>query len=234
VVDFKAKHAAANVPSGEEAAARIGQSGEIVDLSLLWQLTLEGRAFYGGHGIEETATSTFNGTLDEQKPMFTLYAPTGGTIVVPLSAQIRIHVEGGAAPSLYLGYVQLPRFATATATGMGPSVLNTLGGNPRPHQAILQHTSTAITAITDSQNILLGRRANILDNLISAEMLATDQRTEAPGNPVLEYEWEPFGPIMLYKGSGLAFWTATNNATATTYSVTWKWVELPSEIYLPS
>ena len=65
MVDFKAKHAAANVPSGEEAAARIGQSGEIVDLSLLWQLTLEGRVFYGGHGIEETATSTFNGTLDE-------------------------------------------------------------------------------------------------------------------------------------------------------------------------
>lgn len=235
MADFKEKDTAERSAAGHEVPARLGPHGMVVPIPLLTQLVLEGRVFVAGHGIEETATSTLNAAaIDEQKPMFHLRAPTGGTIVVPLSVTCRIHAEGGAAPVFRFGYVQADRVAAGSGTDQSATVLSAMGGTQvRRAQAILEHTVTGTTAITANENVGLSLRDNMVDNLISAEMIATDSNIETVARGVLEWKWEPPAPIMLYKSSALCIWGATNNATQTSWSMVWQWAELDAGKYRP-
>ncbi|KKN67789.1 hypothetical protein LCGC14_0458220 [marine sediment metagenome] len=228
--DFVSRHAASRVGVGVAGPARVNQAGEVVPMPLLWQLASEGRVFIGGHGIEETATDSET-TLSEQTPSFALFAPAAGTVVLPIAVSIRMHADGGAASEMYAAYVQADRLAAGSGTSM--DALNTLGGpSPRTSNAILEKTLSATTAIPDDENVMFFRRANILDNIISAEMATLDPRVESPMNNSLEFTWLPPGPVALYKGSGIAFWNKTGSTDAT-YTATFYWAELPSSVYLP-
>lgn len=234
MADFRVQETAARVGASAPSPARLGRHGQIVPIPLLMALTLEGRVFTAGHGIEETATSNVaSGTFDEQKPMFHLRAPTGGTIVVPISVTVRMHAEGGAAPVIRFAYVQADRIAAGSGTSQEATILSCMGGTQiRRAQAILEHTVTSTTAITNDENVALMTRDSMLDNIISAEMIAADSAIETPSRGTLEWVYEPIVPFMLYKGSALAAWSNTNTSSST-WSMVWQWAELDAGKYLP-
>lgn len=229
--DFVVRHAAARVGSGLRAPARVNQAGELVEMPLLWDLALQGRVFVGGHGIEETATDS-ESTLQDQTPMFALFADTGGSSVVfPLSIQVRLHADGGAASELYAAYVQSDVMDAGTGTSM--DILNCLGGvNPRVPNAKLEKSLASVTAFGDNANVMFMRRADILDEILAAEMITRDAQVEMPGRNTLEYVWTPPSPYALYKGSSIAVFAKTAS-TDSTWSATFFWAELDASVYLP-
>ena len=233
MADFREQDTAARVSAGAPAQARIGPPGMVVPIPLLMALTMEGRVFTAGHGIEETATSNLNNaTFNEQSPMFHLRAPTGGTIVVPIQVIVRMHGEGGNTPNLRFAYVQADRIAAGSGTSQEVTILSCMGGTQiRKAQAILEHTVTSTTAITNDENVALMIRNDMRDNLISAEMIAADSAIETPNRGTLEWVYEPIAPFMLYKGSALAVWSNTDTAS-TTWSMVWQWAELDAGKYL--
>ena len=227
--EFVARHLATRAGPGNVQEARLNHVGEIVGLPYLWQLSLEGRLFMAGHGLEETATDS-EASLNETKPNFALTAPASETVVVPLSMTIRMHDEGGATPQLYATYVQESKSVLGAGTAHTP--LNLLGGlTPKSARAQAQHTLTGIDTFVDGENVMLTRRGNILDDLITAEMVATDANLETPGLGILEYTWEPKYPIMLYQGSSILFYMVTGTSDSK-WSHTAVWAELPSDPYV--
>lgn len=229
--DFVVRHEATRVASGLRTPARINQAGEVVEMPLMWQLALEGRLFVGGHGIEEGATDS-ESTLQDQTPIFTLTADTGGSSVVfPLSIQVRLHTDGGAASELYAAYIQGDFIDAGTSTSM--DILNCLGGtNPRVATAKLEKTHSSVTAFTDNQNVMFMRRADILDEILAAEMITRDAQVEMPGRNTLEYIWTPPSPYAMYKGSAIAVFAKTASSDST-WTATFYWAEVPASVYLP-
>ena len=228
---FDARHNAVRVADGfGGAAARVNQAGELIMTPWLTQMALEGRIFLAGHGHQEAAV-TGQTAVDDQTPTFALAAPAVDTVVIPLWVNLYFHAEGGAAPNWNFSYVQ--RTSALVGAGTNFTSLNALGGtDPSSAQATFQHTLTSITAITDPQNVIISRRQLILDNLISAEGVATDANLESTGLSIYEYDWVPPFPITLWKGSGIMFHCDTGT-TGSDYKVSAAWLELPSGVYVP-
>jgi hypothetical protein len=229
MADYIARHSASAVGDATAAAARLNKAGEIVSTPWEIQMMLEGRCFVAGTGAEEAGVAGI-AALDEQTPVFGLVAPSGGTVMIPRVFRVHYDTEAGAAPAdMHLVYVQLDKGATS---GTELPALNCLGGeNPRAALGSLRHTLTALTAITSAQNVSLTSRLHILDNLQSAEMVATDANIETMDRSPMEliYDCRQF-PIGLYGASALLFYAI--DATAR-YNVSAAWIEVPSNIYVP-
>lgn len=233
--NYVSRHAATRIGAGVTGAARINQAEELVAVPWLAQLALEGRVWAAGHGLEETATDG-EAALDETTPTFILMAPASGTVIVPIWAEMRMHAEGGAAPDMYLSYVGVDRSAGLTKTDLDKQPVGRLTANAVTSAAIAAKTVSGVTAITSAQTILLARRAEVLDNLISVEMATTRAQVESPGMNTLGLEFNFIhkfgGAFMLYQGQSIMFHTATAT-TDSTYTVSFVWAELPSSIYVP-
>lgn len=232
--NFVSRSAATRIGVGNSGAARINGAEMLVDFPFLLQHALEGRVWMAGHGLEETATDG-EAALDETTPTFMLMAPASGTIVVPIWAEMRMHAEGGAAPDMYLSYVGVDRTG-ATKTDLDKIPVGRLSADAVTSAAIAAKTISAVTAITSAQTVLLARRADVLDNLISVEAATTRAQIETPHFPTLALEfdfWAKFhGAFALYQGQSIMFHTATGT-TDSTYSVSFLWLELPTNPFIP-
>jgi len=207
-----------------------------VDFPFLTQLAIEGRVFMAGHGLEQAATDGIITTLSEVTPTFILMAPAGGTIVIPIWAEFRLMTEGGAAPDCYLSYVGVDRSSGLTKTALDVVPVGQLAANAVTSAAIAAYTVSGVTAITDAQTVLLARRANILDNMTSAEMLTTLPNTETMQRDPLGLSYDFMakfhGAFVLNTGQSIMFHTVTAT-TVSAYGVSFLWAEIPSSVYEP-
>jgi hypothetical protein len=226
---FVSRTLPSTVGAGQSVSAATNRAEEIRSAPWLFDKALEGSVYIAGHGLEETATDG-EASLDETTPSFMLMAPTSGTIVVPIWAEMRTHTEGGAAPDIYLSYVGVDRTSGVTYTSLDKLQM---AGTATTSSAIAAKTISTVTAITSAQTVLLARRANILDNLISVEM-ATTGTVEAPGANVLGLEfdfWNKFhGAFVLKGGTSIMLHTSTGTSDSA-YSVTFCWAEIPASTY---
>lgn len=233
--NYVARHAATRIGAGVTGAARINQAEMLVPFPFLMQLSLEGRVFMAGHGLEETATDS-EAALDETTPSFILMAPASGTVVVPIWAEIRMHAEGGAAPDWYMSYVGVDRSSGLTHTALDVQPVGRLTADAVTNAAIASKTVSGVTAITSAQTIMLARRANILDNIISVEAVTLQANQETPNRSPLSFEFPIYdkfgGAFTLSKGQSIMFHTSTGT-TDSTYTVSFLWAELPSSVYVP-
>ena len=231
---FRSRHSAVRAADGVAGVGRTNQAEELVSIPWALQMSLEGRTFMAGHGLEEAATDG-EASLDETTPTFVLGAPAGGTVVVPLWAEIRMHAEGGAAPDFYCSYVGVDR-STITKTDLDVVPVGRLAANAQTSKAIAAKTGSAVTAITSAQTVMIARRANILDNLISVEAVTLQENQETVSRSPLAFEfefWNKFGgAFALYQGQAIMFHTSTGTSDST-YSISFAWIELPSGIYVP-
>lgn len=215
---------------GSSGAAGLNLAEELKTVPWLMQRGFEGNVYIAGHGLEETATDG-EAALDETTPTFVLLAPAAGTIVIPIYAEMRMHTEGGAAPDAYLSYVGVDRASTITKTDLDKLQLN---GAATTSAAIAAKTVSAISAITSPQTVLLKRRANVLDNLISVEAVTLQENQETFSRSPLDLEYnfiEKFGGAFVFSGGrGVMFHTATATADSV-YSVTFVWAEVPTAVY---
>mgnify|MGYP001609692851 CR=1 FL=1 len=235
-MSYIARHNATSIGDGVSAAARVGKHEMLVKFPFLTQLALEGRVWMAGHGLEETSTDGIITTLDETTPTFMLMAPASGTVVLPIWAEFRMHTEGGAAPDAYLSYVGVDRSSGPTKTELDKIPVGRLAANAVTASAICAKTITTVTAITSAQTVLLARRAEVLDNLISVEAATTRAQIETFGfDPLaLSFDfWARFhGAFTLYQGQSIMFHTKTAT-TVSAYGVSFLWAELPASVYVP-
>ena len=231
MASFVGRKTPTRASAGVALAGATNLAEELRTVPWLMQAGFQGNVYIAGHGLEETATDGIITTLDETTPTFMLMAPASGTIVIPIWAEIRMHTEGGAAPDAYLSYVGVDRSSPPAYTSLDKLQLN---GSATSSLAIVGKTVSAVAAITSAQTVLLARRANILDNVISVEGATTSPGQELMGRNSLALEfnfWEKFGgAFQLYAGRSVMFHTVTAT-TVSAYSVTFVWAEVPSATY---
>jgi hypothetical protein len=218
-----------NVGAGQSVSPATNLAEETRVAPWLFDKALEGSIFMAGYGAELAATDG-EAALDETTPTFILMAPASGTIVIPIWAQFRCVAEGGAAQATYLTYIGVDRTSGATYTTLSKLQI---GGSATTSAAIAGKTVSTLTAITDPQNILLERRANLLDNLISVEMATTKEVQTFSKDPLtLEVNFmQKFGgAFYLSGGRSIAFYSATGT-TDSTYSCSIMWAEIPASTY---
>jgi len=195
------------------------------------QQGFQGNVYIAGHGLEEAATDGIITTLAESTPTFMLMAPASGKIVIPIWTEVRLMTEGGAAPDIYLSYVGVDRSSPPAYTALDSLQMNGTGTSPG---AIAAKTITAVTAFTSAQNVLLARRANILNDFQTVEAVTTlaNQETMAQNSFGLEFNfWNKFGgAFQLYGGRSIMFNTVTAT-TVSAYGVTFVWAEVDSATY---
>ena len=226
-----ARKTATRGSAGVANVAATNLAEELRSIPWLAQLGLEGKVFIAGHGLEEAATDGIITTLDDTTPTFVLMAPLTGTIVIPIWAEIRMMTEGGAAPDAYLSYIGVPRVTTTAGTTLDKLQIC---GEATSSAALCLKTVSAVPTFTSAQNVLLARRAEMLDNMTSAEMLTTLPNTETMARDPLGLEFNFMakfgGAFQLYKGTSVQFHTKTAT-TVSAYGCTFVWAELPSSIY---
>ena len=227
---------AAGIGNGVGGVPRMNQAEMLVNFPFLTQLSLEGRVFMAGHGLEEAGTDGIITTLDETTPTFILMAPATGTVILPILAEFRLMTEGGAAPDAYLSYVGVDRSAGLAKTDLSVVPVGRLAANAQTSAAICAKTVSTVTAITDAQTVLLARRAEMLDNFISVEAATTRAQIESMkfGSLELTFDfWGKYhGAFALYQGQSIMFHTKTATAVSV-YGVSFMWAELPSSVYVP-
>lgn len=214
------------------ADPRVTRAGELLQMPWVYQMAIEGRVFVAGHGLEQTAVDS-EAAADETKPNFSLSAPAGGKLVIPLAMEVYMLTEGGAAPNVEAIYVQ--EDVSAIGSGTAHTPLNVLGGtDPVGAQAKCQHTLTGLTAFADAQNVMLANRNNILDNYESVEAATTQAGAEGPGRDSFTFKL-PLGPVpyILKNGSSLLFYMVTGTSDST-WSHFAAWVELDIDVYNPA
>lgn len=232
MADFITRHAPSRIGTGVETPARINQAEEIVQIPWLYQLALEGRIFTAGTGIAEGGIDS-ESSLNDQTPSVALYAPSSGTIVLPLYFRAYFDTEGDAgSPKILMSYVQSDRVSPAASTAF--TALNCLGGlNPRVSQASCVHTLSSLTGFAHSENVVTHERTHLLDNMITAEMLTTVQGVEPIGTSDTSYEflWQPEIPIPLRAYSAILFYAVKTGSTDTKWNYTIAWAELDEDTY---
>lgn len=229
MANFISRTSPTNVGSGQGIAAATNVAEELRCAPWLFDKAIEGSIFMAGYGIELAATDG-EAALDDTTPTFILMAPASGTIVIPIWGQFRCVAEGGAAQATYLTYIGVDRTSGATYTALSKLQI---GGSATTSAAIAGKSVSTLTAITDPQNILLDRRANILDNLISTEMATTKEVQTFSKDPLtLEVNFiNKFGgAFYLAGGRSIAFYSATGT-TDSTYSCSIMWAEIPAATY---
>jgi|SRR3990167_533875 len=235
-LSFITRHAGVRVSTGVASAARVNQAEMLVTMPWLTQLALEGRVFMAGHGLEETATDGIITTLDETTPTFILMAPASGTVVLPIWAEFRLTTEGDAAPDAYLSYVGVDRSSGLTKTDLDKVPVGRLSADAATSAAICAKTVSTVTAITSAQTVLLARRSEVLDNLISVEAATTRAQIQSlafdPLGLSFDFIGKFGGAFTLYQGQSIMFHTRTSTAVSV-YSVSFVWAELPSSVYVP-
>jgi len=225
--DYEARDASA-ATTGIDVRARLNQAAEVVSIPWLTQMSLEGRVFVAGHGIEEAGIDG-EAALNDTTPSLALTAPND-TIVIPLWFRAYLDTEGGAAPDMLFAYVQ----ATKGISGAGTAVtaINCLGGlSPRASAAECQSSLSGVTAITAAENVVLTERIHILDNFVSVEGATTSAGVEGPGRSTMEllYTFDKT-PIALNAGSSVLFYSSTGT-TDSKHNYSMCWVELPADVY---
>lgn len=229
--NFVARKTATRASAGAGIAAGANLAEMVRIASEPFQWGLEGKVYIAGHGLEEAATDGIITTLDDTTPTFVLMAPASGTIVVPIWAEVRIHTEGGAAPDAYLSYVGVDRVSVTTGTALDKLQIN---GAATSSLAIVLKTVTAVPTFTSAQTVLLARRANMLNDIISVEGATTVVGQENMGRNTMALEfdfWSKFhGAFQLYGGRSIMFHTVTAT-TVSAYSATFMWAEIESSIY---
>lgn len=227
---FVARKVATAASAGSGIAAATNLAEELRTVPWLMQQGFQGNVYIAGHGLEETATDG-EAAIDETTPTFSLMAPAGGTIIVPIWAEFRMHAEGGAAPDMWLSYVGVDRTNLTTGTSLDKLQIN---GSATDSLARVLKTVTAVPAITSAQTVLLARRADVLDNYISVEAATTRSQIQSLRFDPLSLEfnfWDKFGgAFQLYAGRSIMFHTATGTSDST-YSATFLWAEVPSATY---
>lgn len=229
---FKAQHTATRQSAGVDGFARLGASGELVNHPFLWQQALEGNVYYWGQGIEETGQTSVTAALDNQIAQIVLGSPLSGTIVVPLSVQLRLTGDGATGtPDNHMVYIQEDVSMIGNGT-VGVGVLNALGGpSPKKHNAVVLTATSGITNYSDAQNVLFARQAEFLVDMIANESAATDPSIETPGIGILEFNYQFPVPLMLTGGSSIAIYHRCGT-TGTVWQHSISWVELDSDTYL--
>lgn len=228
-MSFISRHTASRIGTGTGGSARINQAEEIVGIPWLTQLSLEGRVFIAGTGIEEAGTDDDDGVLDEESQVV-LVAPSSGTIVIPLFLRAYFDTEQAQVPGILLNYVQEDK-AWGDSTGTALVKLNCLGGaSPRAASALVFAAAVADTAIADGENVTIHERTHLLASFITNEMATTDVAVENMGTSSAEFKWTPEFPIMLFAGSALSLMCYTPTARSK-YNVTVSWAELDSSVY---
>lgn len=229
---FKAQHSATRGDAGADGFARLGPSGEVVNHPFLWQQALEGNVYVWGHGVEETGQTSPTAALDNQIAQAVLSSPLSGTIVVPLAVTIRMTGDGATGlPDIWMNYIQTDVSMIGNGTA-GVGVLNALGGpEPKKSNAVVLLATSGIDNYTDAQNVLLGRKANMLVDAIANEAGATDPSIEAPGIGILEFTYVPPVPFMLTGGASICFYSQTSS-TGSIWQWAFQWAELDSDAYL--
>ena len=226
-----ARKTATRGSAGVANVAATNLAEELRTVPWLAQLALEGKVFIAGHGLEEAATDGIITTLDDTTPTFVLMAPLTGTIVIPIWAELRLMTEGGAAPDIYLTYVGVPRVTTTAGTTLDKLQL---GGEATSSAALALKTVSAVPTFTSAQNVLLARRADILNDFQSVEAVTTlaQQQTMDRDTYALEFNFiEKFGgAFQLYKGTSIMSHTKTAT-TVSAYGCTFVWAEIPASIY---
>jgi len=231
MANFISRKVASVIGAGQGVSAATNLAEELRTIPWLTQLALEGKVYIAGYGLEETTTDDVADTLDETTPLFMLMAPSSGTIIVPIQAKFSLTAEGGGIPAAYLGYVGVDRVTTTTYTAMEKLQIC---GAATSSAALCGLTVSAVPAITDPQNVLLERRANLLDNMTSVEAVTTLPNIQTWDRDPLSMEVNFIdrysGSLLLYKGTSIMFWAETTTSVSD-YICEFVWAELPSSVY---
>jgi len=209
--------------AGIEASVDIFGNTQISDFIL--RQTLAGRVFIAGHGIEATITDG-EAALDDTTPTYCLRGPMGGRIAIPLWVRLKLSTEGGAAPDIYMSYVDTGGTEISASGGTELTTLCTLGGAGIANSAKCK-TGVTLGAITSAQNVNLFEATNLLDNLISTEGATTVIGVDSVNGRMTSYELPlyPTIPLALVNGSMLNVWAATGT-TDSKWAFTMCWTEI--------
>jgi len=210
--------------------ASLSAMGDIYQMPFIYRLAMEGRVFICGQGIEST-TVDGEAAIDDTTPTYLLRAPEQGLLVIPFWIRIQLTTEGGAAPDVWIAYINNGTDTNPALTaGTDVVTLNVLGGaRPGNNQATCQ-TGATLGAITDAQNICIFENASMQDNLLSAPTnsdLGVGNLTTEKHLPLY-----PNIPLILNRGTALAVYTATGTSDSK-WDCQICWAELPATV-LPS
>ena len=231
---FVARHkVAVRTADGVGANARVNQAGEGINTPWLIQMSLEGRVFMAGQGVEQAA-QTVQTALNDTLATYALAAPSGGKLIIPVRMSVYQDVEGDGANICHMAYCQSDKSAFTGGTVL--EAINCRGGSSPPSAAArLSHTVT-LDAIVDDEYVSLQSRLHIIDNWQSTEAVAGDGGgTEGFGESRFEFRYDFLDkhvPLVLDAGAFVAFYQFTGTS-GDAVNTSWVWVELPSEVYLP-
>lgn len=217
-----------NIIDTQDPKASLSAMGDQYVMPFHYRLAMEGRVFICGQGIEST-TVDGEAALDDTTPTYILRAPEQGLIVIPLWIRIHITTEGGAAPDVWVSYINNGTDTNPALTaGTAVVALNALGGAGAPNSQAICQTGATLGAITDAQNICLFEETNMPDNLLSAP---GDTSPIGVGNGVADRSFPlyPHIPMILNRGTTLAVYTATGTSDSK-WDCQMCWAELPSTV----
>lgn len=240
-MDFKGRYEAVRAEINKPVSARVNQAGELVATPWLNQMAMEGRLFTAGTGLEE-AVVTGNVALDDTAATFTLTAPLGGVLVIPISCTIARDTEGAFDQTnnalLHLTYSASNLNAIGT---LMPSV--NLRGDDAPSAAGRLLSTVTLDATTDQDTwVSLAMRLHIIEGWQTTETAVNGgAETEGFGSSVVrpggtsvfEFNYnflEKHVPLVLTGGASISFFTSADG-TADGFNGHWLWLELPTDTY---
>lgn len=231
---FVARFKAAVRPSdGAGANMRVNQAGEGIMTPWLIQMSLEGRVFVAGTGVEEAGVTTET-TLADTAATFVLAAPSGGKIIIPIRFTTYQDTEGDGANELHLAYCQSDKSGFSGGTIM--PAINARGGSSPPTAVGRFSSTVTLDAIVAAEYVSLTHRLHIIDNWQSTEAVAGDAAgTEGFGESRFELVYDFLDkhvPLSLAEGSFISLHTNTAT-TGDTMNASMVWVELDSNVYIP-
>ena len=151
----------------------------------------------------------------------------GNVLLMPLSADIYITSEGGAAPDFHINVVTANISPTTAGTVITPMSLGKVGATSA---AVIQQAPT-LAAYTSLQNALLLSSRNALDNLISVEHI-TGANTDKDDyqNNLTRIFWQPSWPLVLADGQSWCFYGSVG-VTGASYVIALVYAELDAAAY---
>lgn len=204
----------------------------------LHQLSMEGRLFMAGTGVEEDAVAG-GVALDDTAATFTLVSPLGGNLIIPISFTLARDTEGANNETtnalLHLAYTQANRNATGTLM----EAIN-LRGDQSPAATARFLNTVTLDASVAADYVSLSMRIHIIEGWQSTETaVAGGSETEGFGpqyggfTTVFEYNYDFLKhhvPLILTEGASISAFTGCDT-TADGYNGHMIWAELPADIY---
>ncbi len=221
VFNTEVRHNPASAQDGTNPKIRQSRRGELIVPDWYFQVAAEGRIFYAGDELEATFNDGQAAILDTT-PTYVLKSPAG-TYIVPISIDLELTTEGGAAPLVDIVYIQ----GDSPITTQGTTIVayNARGGSSVRASKAIHQLNPTVTALAADNVILFGGR-NIPDNLITAGLADTVDHGVGLTD-MATFRWTPPAPLLMIDGAQISVYFGTGTTDSKWRSL-FVWAEFDS------